>query len=226
MKKKVLKVIKYLLIVVMLIALINIGVWYQENRKVKKIVTKISEYLVIDNDEYRLKEEIKKENDETVGWIKIEGTNINYPIVQAKDNDYYLNHDYYKKKNSAGWIFMDYRNKIDDNNLIINGHHRKDKSMFGDLDKLFDKNFYNNNDGKILLVIGEENVTFDIVSVYSLDALELELDPSYMNIEELRKKSSIKFNNQYGNGDGQIIALVTCHNNNKDRLIVVGYRSL
>ena len=57
--------------------------------------------------------ELKKKNPDTVAWIKIENTNIEYPVVKAKDNDYYLNRSFDKKKNSAGWIFMDYRDKAD-----------------------------------------------------------------------------------------------------------------
>ena len=56
--------------------------------------------------------ELKKKNPDTVGWIKVNGTNINYPVVQTKDNDYYLNHAYDKSKNSAGWIYADYRNNM------------------------------------------------------------------------------------------------------------------
>ena len=225
MKKKVLRVIKYLLIIIMLLALINIFIWYRENQKVKKIVSNVSEYLVLDDDGYKIKEEeIKKENEDTVGWLKVDGTNIDYPVVQAKDNDYYLSHDYYKNKNSAGWVFMDYRNKLNDNNIIIYGHHRKDRSMFGDVDKLFSKDFYKNHDGKILLVVGEENIYFEIFSVYSLDALEIDLEPNYRDIEELKKKSLINFKKDFKSGEGQLITLITCHNNNKDRLIVHGFR--
>ena len=98
--------------------------------------------------------------------------------------------------------------------------------MFGDLDKLFDKNFYNSNDGKILLIVGDENIYFEVFSVYSLDSEELFLNPNFENINDLKEKSLIKFNKDFRNVKSQIITLVTCHNNNKDRLVVHGYRSL
>ena len=57
--------------------------------------------------------ELKNKNPDTVAWIKVNGTNINYPVVQAQDNDYYLTHSYDKSPNDAGWVFMDYRNSHD-----------------------------------------------------------------------------------------------------------------
>jgi len=48
-------------------------------------------------------------NKDTVGWLKVNNTNVDYPVVQAEDNDYYLTKNFYKENDSAGWIFMDYR---------------------------------------------------------------------------------------------------------------------
>ena len=72
-------------------------------------------------------------NSETVGWIQINGTHVNYPIVKHQDNSYYLEHDFYKRKTSVGWIFADYRNNFDtlDNNTIIYGHNLINKTIGG-----------------------------------------------------------------------------------------------
>ena len=56
--------------------------------------------------------DLLQRNNDTKGWIFVPGTNINYPFVQTKDNEYYLNHSYDKKYNEAGWIFLDYRNDV------------------------------------------------------------------------------------------------------------------
>ena len=61
-------------------------------------------------------DELKKKNSDTVGWIKVDNTNINYPVVKCSNNDFYLNHGFDEKWNDAGWIFMDYRNKMDNIN--------------------------------------------------------------------------------------------------------------
>ena len=64
-------------------------------------------------------------NPDTVGWLTVNNTKINYPVVKGKDNDYYLKRDYNQNKNSMGWIYMDYRNSINilSQNTIIYGHN-------------------------------------------------------------------------------------------------------
>ena len=85
-----------------------------------------------------------EKNPDTVGWIKVPNTNINYPVVQFTNNDYYLNHDFDKKYNYRGAIFMDYRNNITelDANTIIYGHNCYDKTMFSELDQYDNIDFY------------------------------------------------------------------------------------
>ena len=75
--------------------------------------------------------ELKKINSDVIGWIVIEGTEINYPIVQGNNNSFYLNHSYDKKWNSLGSIFADYQssNDFSDYNTFIYGHHTKNGSM-------------------------------------------------------------------------------------------------
>ena len=80
--------------------------------------------------------ELLKKNPDTVGWIEVKGTNINYPIVQTTDNSYYLTLMLLMAlKNEAGWVFMDYRNDpVNFNqNTILYAHSRLTGSMFGSL---------------------------------------------------------------------------------------------
>lgn len=85
-----------------------------------------------------------KINSDTVGWIKVPNTNIDYPVVQFLNNEYYLNHDFEKKYNYRGAIFMDYRNNPTDfdANTIIYGHNCYDKTMFSELDQYDSIDFY------------------------------------------------------------------------------------
>ena len=87
---------------------------------------------------------VVKVNTDTVGWIKVPNTNIDYPVVQYINNDYYLNHDFDKKYNYRGAIFMDYRNNPTDldANTIIYGHNCYDKTMFSELDQYEKIDFY------------------------------------------------------------------------------------
>ena len=65
--------------------------------------------------------ELKNINNDVKGWIKVNGTNINYPFMQSNNNKYYLTHSFDKSYNSADWLFLDYRNNIN-NNKILNHH--------------------------------------------------------------------------------------------------------
>ncbi|MFB5764093.1 class B sortase [Paenibacillus medicaginis] len=83
-------------------------------------------------------------NQDIVGWLTIDGTAVDYPILQAEDNEFYLSRNYRKEQTRAGSIFMDFRNRIDgtDQNTVIYGHRMKDNSMFGSLKKYLDKDYF------------------------------------------------------------------------------------
>lgn len=89
-------------------------------------------------------EELQLRNPEIRGWIRIDGTEIDYPIVQGEDNYKYMNKDAVGKDSLSGSIFMDYRNASDfsDENIILYGHHMAKDMMFGELDKYCDKSFF------------------------------------------------------------------------------------
>ena len=117
--------------------------------------------------------ELKALNSDTVGWIKVEGTIINYPFVQSKDNNYYLRRSYDKTYNTGGWIFLDYRNNINDlsRNTVIYGHDRKDDSMFGSLSNIYTKKWQNDKNSHIIKISTEkENTMWQIFSIYHLPA--------------------------------------------------------
>lgn len=94
-------------------------------------------------------ETLKKQNSDIRAWIKIEGTNINNPVYQAKNNDFYVNHDMEKRSSRYGALFIDKESKIgkenNSQNIVIYGHHMKDGTMFGPLKKYTDINFYKEN---------------------------------------------------------------------------------
>lgn len=83
-------------------------------------------------------------NAETIAWIQFETMEINYPIVQGEDDDFYLHHGFYKEENKCGCIFMDTTSKADfsSENSFIYGHNMKNKSMFAKLNQYSDSAFY------------------------------------------------------------------------------------
>lgn len=80
------------------------------------------------------------QNQDLVGWLSIEGTSLQVPIVKGADNSFYLHHDFYKKYTDYGNPFMDYENNIKplDYNMVIYGHNMRDKQQFGQLSDLYD----------------------------------------------------------------------------------------
>jgi len=122
-------------------------------------------------------------NPDIVGWIYIEGTNINYPVVQGENNSYYLKRLFDGTYNGSGCIFLDYRSSADlsDRHSIIYGHHMKDSSMFSDLVQYKKQAFYDEHPVALLVTPGAYyKIQFfsGYVSDTWSDAWELNLDES------------------------------------------------
>jgi sortase B len=115
----------------------------------------------------RLIAELQQRNPDAVAWLVVEGTEINYPIVQGDDNEFYLKSDFEKKQNNHGAIFMDYRNNaFADYNTILYGHNMRDKTMFGALGTIGSK--LAEDKGRILTVNAEEVLTWEIFSARTI----------------------------------------------------------
>lgn len=168
--------------------------------------------------------DLRKTNSDVVGWIKINGTNINYPVVQTNDNDYYLSHSFDKSDNSAGWVFMDYRNNYKDldKNTIIYAHGRVDKTMFGSLKNILTSNWINDTDNYIVKTSnGYENDLWQVFSVYSIPTTSDYLLTKFNNDNEffefanmLIARSNYNFNTDVSKDD-KILTLSTCMNDSK-----------
>ena len=172
--------------------------------------------------------ELKQTNSDVKGWIQVNGTNINYPFVQAKDN-YYLKRALDKTYNEAGWVFLDYRNNIDllDKNNILYGHGRLDNTMFGSLKNILKSNWYKNPDNYIIKLSTEKaNTMWQVFSVYHIpttsDYLQTEFnsDEEYMKfLKMLYKRSEYDFKINFSKED-KILSLSTCYNNDKERVVM------
>lgn len=210
--------------------------WYIENKKNNNIIEKIDEAVKKEestddaNLQYKVNFNILKEqNDETVAWIKVNNTNIEYPVVKAKNNDFYLNHNFEKNYNSAGWVFADYKNKFDgkDKNIVIYGHNRKDGSMFGTLKNVLNDEWYNNDENvKIILNTEDESSVYDIFSIYKIEKEDYYIRTEFKNLDEFEKFLNTIKNRSIKNFDvdiskeDNILTLSTCADNNKYRVVV------
>mgnify|MGYP004531855987 FL=1 len=170
---------------------------------------------------------LKKINSDVVGWIKVNGTNINYPFVQSKDNKYYLTHSFNKSYNNAGWVFLDYRNNnINNRNTIIYAHGRTDKTMFGTLRKVLNNGWINNTNNYVIKISTEkENSLWQIFSIYHIpttnDYLQTEFKDereyqSFLNI--LKNRSNHNFNTSITSND-TILTLSTCYNDSEKMVV-------
>lgn len=169
-----------------------------------------------------------QQNSDTVAWIKVEGTKVNYSVVQTTDNDYYLSHDFYGNKNSAGWIFADWRNDLKEfkRNTIIYGHNMNNKTMFGSLPStLFSKKWQNNpNSHYIKLSTPTANTVWKIFSIYTTEPNVSYLrtvfeDEEYRKfITQIQNKSTFNFNTDVSIND-YIITLSTCDDSGKKRMV-------
>lgn len=92
-------------------------------------------------------------NSDCVAWIRIDGTEIDYPVVQGHDNSFYLKHLFDGEWNGAGCIFLDSRVNPDlsDRHSVLYGHHMKNGTMFSDIAKYKDQTFYENHTTGMIL---------------------------------------------------------------------------
>ena len=242
----------------LIISLLQIFFWSNDNNNILKLsedISKNTEVKMIDNDkntevieDKSLKndkdnsywqfikmplidvdiDKLINQNKDTVGWINVNNTNINYPVVQYNDNSYYLKHAFDRSWNEAGWVFLDYRNNKDfsSRNNIIYGHSRLDKTMFGSLRNVLNDDWYNNKSNHVIrLSTQSENTMWQVFSVYKIleesyyITTDFSDDTEYSKFLKTIKNRSV---HDFGVGvssDDKILTLSTCSSNNK-RIVV------
>ncbi len=167
---------------------------------------------------------LKEENSDTVGWISVNGTNINYPFVQTTNNTYYLTKDFNKNYNSAGWVFLDYRNNIKnfDQNTIIYAHGRVDGTMFGSLKNIMKSNWYSNLNNHIVKLSSlYQNTLWQVFSVYKIPTTNDYIKTSFSgDLEYIEFLNLIQGRSEYTfdvvlNASDKILTLSTCYQENE-----------
>ena len=173
--------------------------------------------------------ELLVKNSDTVGWIQVKGTNINYPIVQTIDNDYYLQHAFDKTKNDAGWVYMDYRNNpiTFDQNTIIYAHSRYNGTMFGSLKNILNSSWYTNKENHIIrLSTPTENTMWQVFSVYTIPKESYYITTNFSTVEEyneflntIKGRSEVEFSGTVNTND-KVLTLSTCKDNFGNRIVM------
>ena len=162
---------------------------------------------------------LKNINSDYKFWINVEGTNIDFPVIQGKDNDFYLHHNFNKEKSFSGSIFVDSENNLnDDSNLVVYGHNMRNDTMFAQIKHFKNENFFNANKYVTLYREGKKS-TFEIFSVYQENAKDLEsqIKIKFSNKEDYEKylkeqeeKSLFKREGIDLKDNDRILTLVTC----------------
>lgn len=163
---------------------------------------------------------LKELNDETVGWLNVPGTNIDYPVVKAKDNAYYLRHNFKKEKDYNGWVFMNYLNSAEmlDKNTIIFAHNRYYSNiMFGTLNKVGKKTWYQNiKDNLITYSDINKEMKWEVFAAYTVPVTDDYLETNFSTDEDfnnfikmIRSRSVISSDLEIKNTD-KILTLSTC----------------
>ena len=200
----------------------------EENlEEAKENETPIEEIKMITNKELA---SLLTVNEDVVGKLTVNNTNIDYPVVQAKDNDYYLDHNINKENNANGWIFLDFRNdsmNLNKNNIIYGHNMYYSGIMFGTLYKVANKNWYTNPENQIITYNTlYENMEFKIFSIYRIpdtnDYLKVffDTDEDFLEFITMIKNRSIYNFNVPVEADDKIITLSTCSNNGTKRLVI------
>lgn len=225
-------------------------IWQSENNKIKKIsgnisniadVTEVKEsdnsldnnVEVVSDDYFKYKDvsmldvnfnELLKQNNDTKGWVKVEGTNVNYPFVQSSDNEYYLKHSYDNTYNKKGWVFLDYRNNMDnlDKNTILYAHGLMNNAMFGSLRKTVSQEWAKNKNNRIIKVSTPSSMLlFEVFSSYTIEPESYYITSEFSSDEEfntfidtIKSRSFYNYNISVSKDD-KILTLSSCYDNKK-----------
>ena len=205
------------------------------------VITKINDYIKADKvyEEVRnIKVNVKEDKKEIIdlsninkdykGWITIKNTNIDYPIVQSKNNSYYLNKDINKNYLPSGSIFLDFRNNgFEDKNTVIYGHYMRNKTMFGQLKNYKKKDFFDKNKLVSVSTPNGEVLNYEIFSVYVTDKDDNYIKTNFENdfdygifLKKITDKSMFKPNINLTTND-KILTLSTCSYDFKNARMVV-----
>lgn len=208
----------------------KIIIWYKNINDNQELIKELKKNITVKEKKVEIDfAALKSINPDTIGYIKVNSTNIDYIVVKGKNNNYYLNHNFEKKRNIAGWIFGDYRNHFDetDKNLIIYGHNTKDGSMFDSLIKVLNKEWYDNKNNHIITLVTEmATYKYQVFSTYSIIPEEYYITTSFTSNDYFNQfVNKIKSRSVYNydidvTGEDKILTLSSCIGDGHKRVVL------
>ena len=173
-------------------------------------------------------EENKKINSDTVAWLWVNGTSVDYPVVQTDNNSYYLSHDFYKNSYYSGWVFGDYRDNFETfgRNTIIYAHNSLNGKMFSSLNNLLKESWFNTESNRYIKLSTETtNTVWQIFSVYTIAPETYYLTTGFTDqtfetfVRTIASRTIYNFNVGVDVND-KILTLQTCTNSGTKRIVV------
>ncbi len=161
---------------------------------------------------------LKNANKDVYGWIYIENTKVDYPVVQSYDNDYYLRRSIDRQWSPLGTIFVDYRNSknvLDNYNTVIYGHYMYDGTIFGNIPKFTNREFFDNT--KIYIFTQDGLFVYEPFSIFTTKSYYQYFTTNFSSGSEFvsfckRMQSQSRINKHYDfTEDDRIITLSTCY---------------
>lgn len=244
------KKIIYFLVILLLISILLISSYFifrelKQNKEQEETFDELIE-IVEDTSEEKKQDEINLKslyeiNNDIIGWVKIENTSLNYPVMKSKVKNFYLRKDFYKKYSSYGTPFLAEQCDIyQSDNLIIYGHHMGNRKMFGCLEDYKSKEFYEKNKIIDFYTLNEDRTiktSYEIFAVFRTVAYTSNGFKyyNYINfnnenefnsfIDKVQDISMYKTNITPKYGD-KLIALSTCSYHTKNgRLVVIAVKN-
>ena len=231
-------IVVIIFLAIFIVSSIKVMKYLNDNISNSDIMADLSEDILVSNEvkedsveeSYKIDfDSLKEKNPDTVGFIKVNGTDVSFVVVQGKDNDYYLHHNFNKEANSAGWIFLDYRNKLDgnDKNTIIYGHNMRTDTMFGTLTRILSDEWIYNMDNRIVTFVTEKGTSYyKVFSVYQIEdeayyiTTDFKEDKDFEKyLDTIKKRSKYDFKEEVDTSD-QVLTLSTCANNSAYRIVL------
>ena len=227
------KIIKICFVILLIITIFLIAKYFIQENKDKKESENILDNININEDditEQKTKrmlqlEELKKQNEDIIGWIEINGTNINYPVMQTTDNEFYMTHNYKKEYSAIGSLFLDkdYNWELPSTNLLIYGHNNKNETMLQNITNYKNESYYKEHPNIKFTTINED-AEYEIIAAfysrvyykneknvfryyYFINANNKEEFDNYVNES---KKASIYNTGKTAEYGDQLLTLSTC----------------
>ena len=168
-------------------------------------------------------------SEDAIAWLTVDGTSIDYPVMQGSNNDEYLNKDPFGKFSLSGSIFLDSRNSADfsDPYSMLYGHHMEHGAMFGALDYFIEQSYFDQHRTGTLTTVSGQDYNLRFFAACKAYATEKTVfDPPDTTNEQLLQfieKNAAIYEPQGVNADSRILALSTCQSaENVERMIVFG----